>query len=370
VLLFITGCGLLHTNLQAGGTEIKNSIEPLKGEWDFRPEKVWEVFEAGDDVLVGVRRIRVDKDGKVFVFDRKHYKFFVFSPEGKFLYSFGKKGEGPGEYKSAGNFFLEGKYVIVSDYGKLHYFTKDGKFSKSVNLKGMHFVRGFIDENRFAIVKEGEPKSGKPDVLELFDVSTDKRTTIKEVQAEEVMVASSGGMTLAIKDINTSPMIVVGIHGESIFFGKNDKYRIHKTDLKGNTLLSFSLEGRKRKEITDAFKRKRFERISLNGGKIPEDMIKKLMKSMPDYCTFFMAVQVDKSGLIYVYVTDMMNDTGQEIDIFSAEGKYLYHAVFTLPEGLKTDIPLDFVGDHLYVFAEDEEGEGKLVKFRVAKPSL
>ena len=152
MLIFITGCGLLHTNLQAGGTEIKNSFKPQNGEWDFRPEKVWEVIDAGDDVLVGVRRIRVDSDGKVFVFDRKHFKFFVFSPEGKFLYSFGKKGEGPGEFKLSDDnmVFLkvEKDRLLVNSVGRISYFSKEGEYqSERVNNAGLwlqplgeHFV--------------------------------------------------------------------------------------------------------------------------------------------------------------------------------------------------------------------------------------
>jgi hypothetical protein len=64
----------------------------LKGNWDFQMKKIWEVEEAGSDVIGEVQNIRTAKDGRVYIADSKHCKIFIFSKEGKFISFFGKKG--------------------------------------------------------------------------------------------------------------------------------------------------------------------------------------------------------------------------------------------------------------------------------------
>jgi len=354
--------------------EVKNEGKPLKGEWDFQLQELWDAASAGDDVLVEVVDIEVDDNGRIYLFDRKYNTFFAFGPEGKFLYSFGKQGEGPGEYKMVFNFFLEGKYVIAPDMGRFHYFAADGKFAKTYNPGVMVFPTAFIDENRFiTVLKRGDEKE-EVEKLQVLDLSTMKRTTIAEIEAEKALTASGstggGTMVLKIKDPNTTPMIVAAVNNNGIYYGKNDKYLVKKTDLTGKELLSFSLQGRALKKIPMAFKRKRIENFRLNGKKLPKDMADQIIKGIPDYCTFFNKITIDESGLIYVFVNDMANETGQEIDIFSPQGKYLYHSFVKLPGGLPWKSPFEIKGNHLYIFTEDEEGEFKLVKFSIKKPGL
>jgi hypothetical protein len=370
VSIFIILFCVLNAGLAAAAAV--NPDKPLKGRWDFKPEQVWDVFSANEDILVNVRAIRVDETGNVYALDRKHFKFFVFSPEGKFLYSFGKKGEGPGEFKMAGSFFLVGKYLILSDMGTLHYFTRDGKHVKSVKTGGFHFAGAWLDENRFVYTKEMEEDKKKINRLQVFDTRDKSKTTIASLESGKDMVATSGGMTLVVKIGDATPMIVLAAdeEGKHLYYGKNDKYTIYKTSIDGKELMSFSIEDRERKSISDDTKRKQFENITLNGGKMPEEMIKKLMKTMPDYMTHFIGIRIDDSGLIYVSLTDMNNKTGRAYDIFSPDGKYLYHADLKLPEGLKTHGGIIFKGNYIYVFAEDEEGERKLVKYKISKPTL
>ncbi|MCK4835985.1 MAG: 6-bladed beta-propeller [Candidatus Aminicenantes bacterium] len=354
--------------------EVKNENLPLKGNWDFGLKKLWETSTAGEDVLINVSTLRVDDSGNLFVFDIKQFRFFVYSPDGNFLYSFGKRGEGPGEYRMVFNFFLKGNRVIVPDMSKIHFFDISGKYLKS-EIPGGTFIfpRIFIDEDRFVYVPSRMGQQKGSDRLELVDLNTKKKNLICEIPAEDVLEATAsrqgGQARLNIKDANTTPGVIVGYHDNFLYFGKNDRYLINKSDLNGKELFSFSVSGRERNKITPAIKRKRLESISLNGRKIPDDMIKQLMKTMPDQCTYFNRIRVDKNGLIYVFIPDLTNETGQHIDIFSSEGKYLYRANLILPEGYKFRVSNHaFKDNYLYVFAEDDDGEVKLIKYTIQLP--
>ena len=93
-----------------------------------------------------------------------------------------------------------------------------------------------------------------------------------------------------------------------------------------------------------------------------------LVKNMPDYSVYFSRIYVDESSRIYVFVSDAQNELSQEIDIFSAEGEYLYHSELSLPGNLIAKSRLVLKDGYLYVFADDDEGERKLYKFKIQLP--
>lgn len=51
------------------------------------------------------------------------------------------------------------------------------------------------------------------------------------------------------------------------------------------------------------------------------------------------------------------------------KGKYLYHANMELPKGLRNRGKLVIKGEHLFAFIEDENGDRKLIKHKIKKPS-
>ena len=171
-----------------------------------------------------------------------------------------------------------------------------------------------------------------------------------------------------IKDSQTTAGVVLALQGKDIIYGKSDKYKFMKIDLKGKELSSFSLDGRKRKSISEKFKRKRFENISLSGGRMPKDMIDQMIKGMPDVATFFSRIFIGKNGLIYVFISDLENEGGREVDIFSPDGKYLYHGEIKVEDGSKISSPIAFHEDSIVMFVEDDEGESSLIKYKIDLP--
>ncbi|HLP47936.1 MAG TPA: 6-bladed beta-propeller [Candidatus Kapabacteria bacterium] len=350
--------------------EVKNEDKPLKGNWDFKLRKLWEINSAGDQILTQIVDIKEDEDGRIFVMERQQNKFFVFDQNAKFLYSFGNRGEGPGEYKLAFSFFLKGQYVIVPDQDRSHYFNKDGKYIKSYSYGTVVFPRAQLDEFRFLVMRDNDDEKVQLNKLEIFDLNSMKYTPIAEISSEKTLDAHLGRMRVKFKDASTTPMVIITENNNEIYFGKNDQYFIKKIDTNGKELLSFSISGREKKKISEKLKRERFENARSRGNapSIPKEVIDQMVKSMPDYCTYYNYIDIDKKGLIYIYLNDFANKTAQEIDIFSPGGKYLFHGNIQLPQGLKSVTPLRIKKTGLIVFVEDEEGEQELVKFQVEAP--
>ena len=95
-----------------------------------------------------------------------------------------------------------------------------------------------------------------------------------------------------------------------------------------------------------------------------------MIEGMPDLSEFITRIMVDDKGLIYTLVGDDENEVSQEVDIFSPDGRYLYHGELRLPGGLRFDSPrnLEIRTGFLYAFARDDDGEGSIIKCRIALP--
>ena len=355
---------------------IKNEDKPLNGEWDFKPEEEWWVDSAGDNPLVWVSSVWIDDDGTVYLLDGKYGKVAVFNSQGKFLYSFGKKGEGPGELMQPGSLFLVGKYLVIEDIGdKVHYFNKKGEFVNTFKYGTHTRPKCFLDDFTFVTLRVNPEKKQEIETLEIHNFKTDEKSVIAEITSEIPVEASSDegtrGFNIQIRDENLSINVVIAVDTlhQEIYFGRNDTFIIKKTNPKGSGLLSFSIEGRKRKPVPLRYKEKLVEPIIVNGRKLSNKMEKKLIKNMPDQSNYFNHIFIDETGLIYVYVTDITNKSRQEIDIFSPQGQFLYHAIIEFPNGLQKRGTLVIKGEHLFAFVEDESGNRKLVKYKIKKPS-
>jgi hypothetical protein len=113
---------------------IQNPDKPLKGKWDFQMKKMWEVEEAGDNVIARVQNLSAAKDGRIYILDSKNFKIHIFSKEGKFISAFGDKGDGPGEIRGVNigeQLFVLDSSIAYADRGRIHYFALDGTYKKS-----------------------------------------------------------------------------------------------------------------------------------------------------------------------------------------------------------------------------------------------
>ncbi len=371
--LIIVFLVLFGITLSADDAVVTNKDKPLKGDWDFKPEKIWEVGNAGDSLLVEIRQFRVDDAGRVYVLEGKQLKIHVFSPEGKHLFSFGQKGEGPGEFKFIFTFFLLDDLLIVPDMGRFHYFEKkNGNYLKTIALQssGM-FPRAFIDKDRFLTIAPKEDEKSEIDKVVMFDLNTKQRSPVAQIGAEKPtkMESNTGGrrMSISISDSSLNPTLVLYQKGDMLYLAKSDHYLVKAIGLKGKKKFSFSLEGRIRKKVSEEYKKSRLDGIVLNGMKLPPDMKKQMIAGTPDIATYFSGIDGDDKGNIYVFPSDPGNNSSSAMDVFSPKGKYLYRAVFRAPEGYTLNSGITIKGDYLYTVLNDDEDEPKVVKFKINK---
>jgi len=85
--------------------------------------------------------LKEGKNGNIYVSDKQTYFIRVFSPAGKYLYSFGGKGDGPGKFmRWFGNYDIGpggeiGQVDFINGNRRITRFTSEGRLIESVSIK-------------------------------------------------------------------------------------------------------------------------------------------------------------------------------------------------------------------------------------------
>jgi hypothetical protein len=123
--------------------------------------------------------LAVDDAGNIYTLDPKDVRIRVFDRDGKLLRSFGRKGQGPGEFSGPGGLrILPPDVLEVFDvlHSRLSYFTLDGKSLRDVPMARLGFFK--IDAKGFVYLHRREPVGNKM-VEELVKLDSDLKTVLK-----------------------------------------------------------------------------------------------------------------------------------------------------------------------------------------------
>jgi hypothetical protein len=350
--------------------DVKNVDKPVYGEWDFRPQKVWEIDSVKGAPFERPSELRASRDEWLYFHDFDRRVSYVFDREGKFINSFAKQGTGSGEVDRYINCFIAGDKVVVGTPGKLHFYSKQGNFIQSFeNNLFARFPLLFLDENEFLYAPQemGQPQENKIKIMS-FDLRSNQDKAFAEFSVSNAGNPASGGPPVVV--LGLTPQVKIGFDPgpQRLFFGRSDDYTVHVSDKKGKELLSFGLN-REMQKVNDQDKRKHFEKSS-----IPKDRIDAIIPSLPDVLTYFMRIQVVQ-GQIFVYSTESL-DRKQEkiaIDIFSPDGKYNYRSHLQLggETPLYTHVEKVIIrGDFCYALLEDDSGKRFFAKYKISLPSI
>ena len=99
--------------------------------------------EVTENSLIGEYSKIIIKDSMLFIMDKgkSNQAIFVFDMKGKYLFSINKRGNGPGEYVSIGDFYVDEKTktIGVLDHSQILRYTYDGTFLGKINLQS-HYI--------------------------------------------------------------------------------------------------------------------------------------------------------------------------------------------------------------------------------------
>ena len=352
-------------------SNVKNINNPHNGKWNMDKKFLWKTESAGDEVFGDVQSVVTSSDGKVFVADMKNSLIFIFNENGKFIRSFGKKGEGPGEIREyfGGNLFniIEDR-VIFADRTMFHYFDTDGNYLKTVPFSPRLKPREFVNKDVFisAAVTVDRRRSG-PEKILLFNLRTDKKVEITSFRpfdnATDTQESGGNQVTVGIVIGDITPMMLVKYHDQKIYYGMNNKSELNVCDLNGNKVLAFSNTLKKPNRVSRNYKNE----LKKSLGDIPKNILDNIIDSLPPYASFFSSIHIDQKGNIYLVESNPDSENIKHIDIYNGKGKYICRTEIR-SENEESIKYIHFSGNFMFLVTEDEDGNVVLSKYRIELP--
>jgi len=142
-----------------------------------------------------------DASGYVYVLDTLNSRIQKISPEGRFVLSIGRQGQGPGEFQRIFSFDIDddNQLCVLDVLGmRIHFFSLDGSFRRSIKLSERVNVqirrlksRSFVKGSSFFLGKLMDKREKLPKLLEILDSDGRLKAAFGEATDFKAAVANS-----------------------------------------------------------------------------------------------------------------------------------------------------------------------------------
>ena len=303
--------------------------------WRFVTERLIAPAEGAKGELGEIVSLAIADDGTVYAMQEKPATILVFGPDGKYLRTIGREGDGPGELRS-GVIGVHGDLLMVQDWSARRFsiFRTNGAFVTTVrSLCCQSYGTLHIDREGTAWV-EG-PARG----IESAYLRIDARGRIIDTLAAvstSVMKAwkaeASTGQTRSIHEVAVPGQpfeMVVLRHDGLIMRGRSDSMRFVLSRTGRDTVRI--IEGPTRRLPVTAAEKARLIEGMIEG--LPSTALQESLRKVarasdiPDRSNAWNGVFVDRASRAWVMLPGVKAGVGQ-FGVFDPSGKYLGEVPF------------------------------------------
>jgi hypothetical protein len=296
----------------------------------------------------GIVGIAVSKAGTVYILDIKECRVKVFNEKGKFLFSFGNKGQGPGELNVPAGIMISGEEeIFIHDVSnKLEIFNLDGKYLRSQSLAQASGLGKIIIDPKGRIAGSAmtvSPSDGKPSYeFRIFDKDFKPLTILAKVPSPYISATKFDPLTNA-------PGLAVATDAKGDLFLGN---------IKGYLISVFNFEGRLLRTIKRDYVPvpilksdqeeflKLYEKSSGQYAAIIKDMM-----IFPDYYPAYFNIIANPDGQLLVQTFEKGPEAKTYFhDVFDQDGRYFSRIA------LRMFPVLAWHDEKLFGIEENEEG--------------
>jgi hypothetical protein len=311
-----------------------------------------------------------DEDGNFYVSDLGTHRILKYDIDGKYLLSFGREGQGPGEFGTLSFVgFDKDKNIYTNDAlnNRISFFDKEGKYLRQIRLTERYSQvilnsKNFIIASTFTLSQEGKVQK-QTSLYGLFD---SEFNLIAELFKDEIEIplptgvdASSLGEYIAkIFSISAfRPLAITALaDNDFIYLGYPEKYEINVYSPEGKLVKKINRDSDPipvRNKDKESFVKIVSENLPAI---ITEDIKEKAFQNIkyPKHKPAYQGLTLMENGWLAVIV-DSVEDEYTLIDIFDQEGKYLAHFKTPVPaEGIRAGLLFFKNGKAYSVVTEDD----------------
>jgi hypothetical protein len=347
------------SELVDGVTVVKNSGQPVFGDFSFdlREDLVIGGDYTDDNYYFPLRPpdMEVDDQGNIYVVDYSNARIQKYDRSGRYLDSYGRSGQGPGEFQSVNRIQWDGRGIlwVFDSTRKIVGFNQDGTLAEvfKVEVPGLFELRlsqeGFIFASTRTINTDAgprrriiriEPGESRQEIIHEFELpaSVDRPQRASHYY--------QNGLTLTSMD------------GSQFCFGYSAEYRIYRCDRKGKIVLIIE-NNEAPTPISAKEKAETLEKgiYSWSGSQRPKDL------DFPPHHPYFRQILADKQGRIYVerMPSILESDPQWKFDVFGKDGSFLYRVKLPIRPHLIND------GSLFVISAEETIRSGKVTRYEI-----
>jgi hypothetical protein len=237
---------------------VKNPAEPVHGKVIFELEEDLSIGNDSDENYMFYRPggIAADSQGNIYIVDGGNNRIQKFRSDGQYLQTIGRKGQGPGEFESPYDIWLDSEEnIYVSEGMKIQIFNKDGEFTKSVKLVNFLTEFGITDEGNILACGFGWSEEGQTRELILFNLEGEKLKTIV-IFPSPMRIVRRGGTSFGFAHEYSPDLNFCLINEESAVYGHALEYRLFV--IKSSGEVSFIIE---KSEPSQSISRKEKDKV-------------------------------------------------------------------------------------------------------------
>ena len=286
--------------------------------------------DEGNIVLFRPSRFLVDQNENIYVTDRQDQVIKVFDPDGRYMWTIGAKGEGPGEFRSVGYqiFLPDGRLLVMdSSARRISIFNSSGEFLESYQWKKQLGRLQFATDSSCIVseyIFEGDdPLEERRLCIKEYDFKGNEIRTFGEFVPQEMKIHAERNIAFGI-GVPHSPRSIFASDQkrQCLYHCLNDKYTIEVFDKTGKV---FEKIDRPYEPVP--FTSKDAEEFRAGYEKSRNEDMKKMAKdmAMPKIKNITSRILVDDSGNLWVQTYEQKEEedrTFTAYDIFNADGYY------------------------------------------------
>jgi hypothetical protein len=367
IFFFVIGLAVLSQSQEI----IENQKNPLskKARRVIELKEVLNISDEGEAYYFKYpTKLRIAADGSIFVLDWMSNQLLQFDANGKFLRNFFKKGQGPGELNSVGDFCFDGRNIIIYDAGlqKILWLNFNGEAVKEFKVKRerissfvlYHKDNYYFIQFNFPVSKGGPAYVDIPYYLTSISQEKNEHQELMSFLLKAYIIPGKarGGGLFNIEKMTNAPL-----ENRYLFISHSQEYLINLFDAETNKIIRAFRRDYKRVKPSSEYK----ERMKKGGVIIDgKHYTEPEQKYRNDIQNLFV-----NSGQLWVMTSSEDKKKGLLFDVFDLEGRYVDQLYLKFNEknfpfygGLDK---LAFWGDFLYQVEPTPEETYVIKKYRM-----